>query len=230
LKAFVLLPAFNEAPALQQLIPAIAETLSAALPLWQIVVVDDGSTDQTRSVVDGLASSLPVLLLRHQANHGYGAALSTGFEWIVQHADPDDAAVSMDADRTHPPETLPALVRALTDGADVVTASYAIPGGRSTGVPGARTYTNGYRAYRVKILKDVQTRYGRPLIGAPGFPGGTELFLKACAAGARAREVPFILRYENRGSGSKIRLFRTIGGYLALLAASRKRLLSPGPT
>jgi dolichol-phosphate mannosyltransferase len=90
---------------------------------------------------------------------------------------------------------------------------------------GVHTYTNGYRGYRVALLQKLHDRYGDSLIVESGFAGGTELFLKALQFGASAAEIPFTLHYERRGANSKIRIGRTIAGYLALL----RRLRSENP-
>ncbi len=235
---FVLLPALNEAEALSRLIPDIGRTLQKAKLSYQIVLVDDGSSDKTPELVAEWKKSWPLEHLRHTHNRGYGAALKTGYLWIAQNAMPEDIVVSLDSDNTHSPDYIPQLVKKIEEGFDVVTASYWMKGGRMTGVPfqrqvmsfvvntllrvlkpmgGVRCYTNGFRAYRVSALRKVRDHYGDHLIEHTGFPGGAELFIKAGRLGAKAGEIPFVLHYENRGAGSKIRLVSTILGYLKLL-------------
>jgi dolichol-phosphate mannosyltransferase len=130
------------------------------------------------------------------------------------------------------------MAKKIQEGCDVVTASYRLPGGRTVGVPlkrrilsdginillglrysveGAGTYTNGFRAYRAKMLK----KLSKPLITENGFAGGTELFLRVCLAGGKAGEIPFTLRYDYRGADSKIRFVPTIRGYLRLFFSKR---------
>lgn len=234
---FVLLPAFNEASALAQLIPTIGQELKSQMP-FQIVVVDDGSQDNTQKLLGKLKEDWPVQVLRHERNSGYGAALRTGFLWIIQNAKPSDIAVSLDADNTHLPKYIPDLINKLNEGYEIATASYWIKGGRMVGVPlqrrlmsrvanglfrlwsplkGTRCFTNGFRAYRVSILQEAYRRYGDKLIEQTGFPGGTELLLKAATKDVKTAEVPFMLRYDNRGTGSKIHILSTIRGYLGLL-------------
>jgi dolichol-phosphate mannosyltransferase len=135
------------------------------------------------------------------------------------------------------------MLRRMREGADIVTASYSAPGAHAYGVPvlrrvmsiivnllfemtlplpGVRTYTNGFRAYRVGALKAAEAQWGNRLIEEAGFAGGTELFLKTAINGARTAEIPFDLHYENRGAGlSKIRVWDTIRGYLALIRRMR---------
>jgi dolichol-phosphate mannosyltransferase len=244
-KLFIILPALNESEALTRLVPDLVSVLKETGTPYEILIVNDGSTDATEERIAEFARDWPVRELRHATNLGYGAALRTGFAWAMEQGQPDDIAVSLDCDNTHPPRFIPDLLRKITQGCDVVTASYTLPGGNVFGVPPLRrltsgaanglfrlafplteiaTYTNGFRAYRVSALRRAAERYGLPLITETGFPGGVELFLKVCYAGGKAGEIPFELHYENRGDASKIRFFRTIRGYLALIPRLRRQL------
>jgi len=236
-KVFVLLPAYNESAALVRLIPEIQRILQSRNFTFEVCLIDDGSTDETQQLA-GSWSLGNVRHLRHQKNQGYGAALRTGFLWVVENGDSNDIVASMDADNTHPPSDLNKIIETLAQGYDVVTTSYSMRGGASigvpwkrrvmswianlifqffSGVPHARTFTNGYRGYRVGVIKKAFNRYGDRLIAYDGFPGGTDLFMKVAKMGARISEIPFILHYENRGEGgSKIHIVRTAIEYLNL--------------
>lgn len=238
-KRFILLPAYNEARALEQLIPAIQKAVAPLGQPYEILVVDDGSRDDTAVVIDRLKADIPVQRLVHSANRGYGATLLTGFEHVLAQAGADDVVVTMDSDNTHDPQYIASLLSCLEkNDFGIVTASYSCAGGKAYGVPpyrrlmsagvnllfrlvyplgGLTTYTNGYRIYRLSALRKAQERFGHPLIRENGFPGGAELFLKVCRAGARPGEVAFDLHYENRGADSKINLPQTIRRYLKLL-------------
>jgi len=240
---FIIVPAYNEEKALTTLLPDLKRTLGEAGFAYHILAVNDGSSDQTSQLLKSLAAGIRVTELRHEVNQGYGASLKTGFLWVLAHARPGDVAVSLDGDTTHEPRYIPPMVARLDEGYDIVTASYDMTGGQATGVPfgrriasryvnllfklvspwkGVSTYTNGFRAYRLEILQEVHHRYSDHLITDSGFPGGTELFLKACASGARCAEYPFHLHYENRCADSKIRIFDTITRYLRLLTQTAK--------
>jgi len=80
-----------------------------------VLVVDDGSRDQTAALVQAYTD---VRLVRHNTNHGYGAALKTGFCEAR-----GDLLAFLDADGTYPPEHLPRLCRAALDGAELVIGS-----------------------------------------------------------------------------------------------------------
>jgi glycosyltransferase involved in cell wall biosynthesis len=111
----VVVPAFNESESLRDL----AEETRAALAgrSWEMIVVDDGSTDSTWYVVRELASALPVRGLRFGRNCGKAAALSAGFE-----AAEGDFVVTLDADLQDDPAEIPALVEMVrSQGMDVVS-------------------------------------------------------------------------------------------------------------
>lgn len=77
----VVLPAFNEEECIDKATRDAAEFLGRRFDDWEVLVVDDGSADDTSSIVQGIAADeARVKLLRHQQNAGYGRAIATGFE------------------------------------------------------------------------------------------------------------------------------------------------------
>lgn len=77
----VVLPAFNEEESIEKAVRDTASFLPQRFEDWEILVVDDGSVDDTSSIVQGLAADEPrIKLLRHAQNAGYGRAIATGFE------------------------------------------------------------------------------------------------------------------------------------------------------
>lgn len=96
--ATVLLPAYNEAAALPSVLTTLLATLDSR---YEIIVVDDGSSDETAQI----AGRFPVRLLRHDHNRGKGAAMRTGFR-----AARGRCVILMDADNTYPASAIPAMV------------------------------------------------------------------------------------------------------------------------
>jgi glycosyltransferase involved in cell wall biosynthesis len=116
LKLSVLIPAYNEAESLPELIAGI-ETHAAAFAPYEILIVDDGSDDGSARLLDELADSRPHLgYLRFGRNHGKSAALAEGFLRCK-----GDLVVTMDADLQDDPAEIPSLIAKLEEGFDLVS-------------------------------------------------------------------------------------------------------------
>jgi len=77
----IVMPAHNEEVAIAETLHAVVDAVSTWVPDYEVIVVNDGSKDSTRSIVEEIAGSNPhVQLVNHPANQGYGAALVSGFE------------------------------------------------------------------------------------------------------------------------------------------------------
>jgi dolichol-phosphate mannosyltransferase len=103
----VILPAYNERPNLAELVPETAKVLSGAGVTYEVIVVDDGSTDGTHDLMDGLKGT-DVVYVRLRRNAGKSAALSAGLDRVK-----GEYVVLMDADGQDDPNELPALLDAL---------------------------------------------------------------------------------------------------------------------
>jgi glycosyltransferase involved in cell wall biosynthesis len=117
------LPAFNEAGNLPALIPELCGQLAELTPNFEVLVVDDGSEDDTAAVTVDLAKKYPVRLLQLSRNFGKESALTAGLD----HAG-GDVVILMDADFQHPIATLPAFIAYWRQGYDMV---YGIRSDRS---------------------------------------------------------------------------------------------------
>jgi len=119
----VVLPVFNEEKALTPLFQRLV-ALSARVP-WRLslVVVNDGSTDHSASVVESFRDAIPIDIVQHATNRGLGEAIRDGLMRAAANAGPDDIIVTMDADNTHPPELIGEMVKRIETGNDVVIAS-----------------------------------------------------------------------------------------------------------
>lgn len=108
------IPVYNEAEAIASTLQRVNEVLAQSGEPYEIIVVDDGSTDGTREKGQAENADLPVRWLSHEVNRGYGAALKTGIR-----ASSGDWVLIIDADGTYPPEEIPGLL-ADRDGFDMI--------------------------------------------------------------------------------------------------------------
>jgi len=235
---FILLPAYNEADNLPYLFDGII-SLSQDFPLKiSTILVDDGSSDNTRSIVEGFKGILNLEVLTHEKNMGLGGALKTGLFYIKQIIKKDDVLVIMDADNSHSPQYIPELHEKLKEGYDVVIASRFVSGGQTFGVPlyrriitkmasftfriffpGSKVldFTCGYRAYSGECIIKFINHYGESIITDESFSSMAEICLKILTIGGKISEVPFELHYEKKKGRSKMPFIRTIYNILKLL-------------
>lgn len=234
----IVLPAYNEQAGLPDLLSAIPAAMQPSGLAYQVIVVDDGSTDETAALVQRHQAHLPILLVPHPTNLGLGAALRTGLTTALQLPERPEVIVTLDADNTHPPALIPGLAEGIAAGEDMVIASRYAPGGAEVGlawprkvlsrgaswllrwacpIPGVRDYTCGFRAYRRAILERGFAVYGDRLIEEAGFTCMAELLIKLAFLRARVGERPLVLRYDLKAGRSKMKVVRTIVRYFHLL-------------
>ena len=104
-KYAALIPCYNVGPACEKVLKGIAPFVSV------IVVVDDGSTDDTYSIIQ--RSAVPgIQLLRHDKNQGKGAALGTGFKYLLQTKPDLDSVITLDGDGQHDANLIPKFIEA----------------------------------------------------------------------------------------------------------------------
>ncbi len=244
----VMLPAYNEAQALKLLLPAFKNLFDSNGIDYRMVIVDDGSDDETQSVSRGFSEEMPIDLLVHDTNKGLGEAMKTGLGRLAESSADDDLVVTMDADNTHDPNLILKMKEKIDSdsGYDIIIASRYAEGGREVGlellrkilsrgaslllqiffnVDGARDYTCGYRMYRASIIKKSFREYGARFIEEKSFVCMAEILIKAFYLGARVGEVSLVLRYDLKQSQSKLKKFRTILRYVRLMARGKRRII-----
>lgn len=205
IKVIAGMPAYNEEK-------FIARTIIGAKKFVdQVVVVDDGSTDATKDI----AEKLGAIVVRHDINCGYGAAIRSLFEKARElHA---DALVIIDSDGQHEPKDIEALVERLGRGdVDVVIGSRFVSGikqeipkyrifgmkildGFTRVAGGAEQNTDsqsGFRAYNKRAINAIQ-------ISGNGMSAGSEILIQIAEKNLKMAEVPIDVRYDIEDTSSQ---------------------------
>ncbi len=238
-RALVVLPTYDEAADIAEVLRGVR----AAVPSAAILVVDDSSPDGTADVAKAADAELgSVEVLVRPRKSGLGSAYRTGFGVAVDRG--YEVVVEMDADLSHDPASLPALLGAVRAGADVAIGSRYIDGGsipkewsahRRTlsrwgnryavvvlGLPCADA-TSGFRAYRVAALADVDL----DRLQADGYAFQVEMtYLLACA-GRSLVEVPIAFA-ERRHGRSKMSLRVVVEAFVLVTGWALRRLIAQG--
>jgi dolichol-phosphate mannosyltransferase len=238
----VVLPAYNEEDTIVPLIEGIQRIAKKRLlEELTVIVVDDGSSDETAQQVQAL-SNKRVILLKHDQNKGLGEAIRTGLLHALELSKDVEIIVTMDSDNTHPPGLLLRMVMEIDQGNDVVIASRYRQGARTIGVvgyrlflslamswlfkillpiPGVKDYSSGYRGYRAEILREAFRKWDDKFISQSGFSCMVDILLKLNRLDAIMTEVPLILRYDQKRGKSKMNVMTTIKETLALAFSER---------
>ena len=242
---YVLVPLLNESPNVARLLAGFRRLEEGLVGQMQCaaVFIDDGSTDGTGEKIREEKGSLAVEVLRHERNLGPGRAFGTGFAHLAPRLAEADWVATMEGDNTSRIDTLQQMLVRRREGFEVVLASPYMYGGGMTnntplrvflshganslikellGIHGILTMSSFFRLYSAPVLKRLQTRYGPAILETPGFECMVELLAKLIQVGATISEVAMPLDGSLRAGQSKMRIARTIAGYLRLFWVGRK--------
>jgi glycosyltransferase involved in cell wall biosynthesis len=206
--AFIV-PAYNEAGTILEVLKRLDDLELEK----QVVIVDDGSTDDTPAIVDQWGEGRDDVSIVHQANRGKGAAIRAA----IDHVDAD-IVVIQDADMEYDPADVPALIEPILDGvADVVYGS-RLTGGKPqraymfwhlvgnrflsllTGVLYNTTLSDmetGYKVFRAEVIKSLKLR-------EDSFSIEPEITAKVCKRNLRVYELPIAYYGRSYAEGKKI--------------------------
>jgi dolichol-phosphate mannosyltransferase len=211
---WLFLPTYNEAENVEGIVRATADALERVVPGdWGVLVVDDASPDGTGALADGLAAELErVEVLHRPGKEGLGKAYLAGFARALEGG--AERVIVMDADFSHDPAYLPALLAAAEE-AELVLGSRYVDGGRIADWPrlrrllssfgslyarrvlgvGVHDLTSGFRCVHRSVLEAVEPSTLR----AQGYVFNIELTYRALLAGFTVREVPICFRDRTAG-------------------------------
>ena len=210
-KTVVVMPTYNERANLEAMIKRLQ---SLAIPNFSVLIIDDNSPDGTGELADRLAAEHDFVSVMHRPGKmGLGTAYVTGFQRALERG--ADYVISMDADFSHPPETLPVFIeKAQTY--DVVVGSRYAKGGRLderwgwqrrllswggntyartiTGVP-LRDVTAGFKCFTKRVLLAIDL----PKVTSQGFAFQVELSYLCHRKGFTMVEVPIYFQERTEG-------------------------------
>ena len=209
-RVVAVIPTYNEAENLRLLVPLVLEQD----PRIEVLVVDDASPDGTGQIADELASETQRVHVLHRARkEGLGVAYRAGLRHALDLG--ADFVIQMDADFSHPPQTLPTLLAEIEDH-DVVLGSRYLNGITVVNWPIERILisyfgnryvrfvtrlpisdaTGGLRCVRRALLE----RVGFESIRSNGYAFQIELNYRFVKYGARVKEIPFFFLDRTRGT------------------------------
>lgn len=245
MRVTVVVPTFNEAENIERL----CREVRVAVPEADLLIVDDGSPDGTADLAEKLGRSLGQIdVLRRSGKAGLGAAYRAGLRLAIDRG--AEICVQMDADLSHDPAVLPALITNAEHGADLAIGSRYVPGGLTENWPRRRRMlsrwgnryaagvlglavndaTAGFRAYRTDALQ----RMRFDTVAADGYGFQVEMTYRLVRIGGKVVEFPITFRDRTAGeskmSGGIIReaLMIVIKLWVADFGGRRRRRAQGG--
>lgn len=216
----MVVPTYQEAENIETLLRSVR----AAVAELQVLVVDDDSPDRTADLAEKVGAEIGgVEVLRRSGKAGLGAAYRHGFRHALDAG--HEVVIQMDADLSHDPAVLPALIAALREGADVAVGSRYVPGGsvpnwtwfrrtlslwgnnyaRATLRLRMNDATTAFRAYRAEVLEAIDIDGTT----ANGYLFQIETAFRVSLAGVKVTEIPITFLDRIAGT-SKMAVGRTM--------------------
>jgi|SRR5215216_3006497 len=219
---YICIPSYNEAPTIGLLLWKVRQVFAGFPREYQLLVLDDGSSDATSEVLERYTRVLPLTVTRHGERVGYAGSVEELLRQAVARTDRPkrDAALLMHADFVHGPHFIPDLVRRIESGADIVIAEGKLEGEPSrtrrllrrlapvllrgvVSVPGVSDVVSGFAIFRLVTLRNAFRSGPAPLLSTQGWAANAELYSRACRHARRVETIAAIERRDLRQRPSR---------------------------
>ena len=232
---YVCIPAHNEERTIGVLLWKIRRVMREFGRDYEVLVLDDASTDETAKVLDRYRRVLPLRVLKEEHRAGYPSAVQRLLREALDRTSypKRDAAVLLQADFSESPDYIVPLLKALEGGADIVAGVVEQNGlpapravrvarrmapwvlGRAYGGAPVSDPLSGFRAYRLIVLKKALAEFrGGPFLETDGWASNVELLGLVAPHARRIAEAPLTLRYDVAARPSRLSAVRTLRGLL----------------
>jgi glycosyltransferase involved in cell wall biosynthesis len=246
---YICIPVYNEERTIGVVLWKIRQIMSEFGRDYQVLIVDDGSTDGTDAVMAPYARIMPVHVRRHDRREGYAPSMEALVREAVSRSTypKRDVVVTLQADFTDEPEDVVQLVKRIEGGADIVTARIRpvaadMPRAmrwsrrvwdlllRRARGGGQADLLSGFRAYRVIALrKAIETLGDEPFVTADGWAANAQMFRQVAPHARRTEAVDVQIRYGRLQRDSRFQPWRTSLDLFRLLRAAPLPAEAPVP-
>jgi hypothetical protein len=217
---YVCVPVHNEARTAGLVLWKVRQVFTAFPREYQLLVLDDASTDGTGALLASYAKVLPMTVVTHQERRGYAASLEALLRLALARTDRPkrDCAITLHADFRHSPEAMEEMVKRLESGSDLVVAELMAHRGASPALRLARSWTprllpvaglkdtvSGFMALRLIVLRQAMGRGTAPFLVTDGWCASAELLMRLAPHARRLDAVPATARYDLAQRPSRVR-------------------------
>src|SRR5438046_2146744 len=223
---YVCVPVHNEARTAGLVLWKVRQVFTAFPREYELLVLDDASTDDTREVLASYAKVLPMTIVTHRERRGYAKSLEELLRLALQRTDRPkrDCAITLHADFVHSPESTEDMVKHLESGADRVVAELVAQRGRVSRALGlARRWTprllrvaglgdtgSGFLALRLIVLRQALRRDTTQFLQTEGWCASAELVARLAPHARRLDAIPAAVRYDLVQRPSRVRPWRQL--------------------